>query len=233
MQNSSKSTLYTRSYYLGLRLNNKVLKDNNYNQDKLVREDFGMQVWQQPTAIEARVLPPPSLKYHGSGPQSEVTPFVGAWNMKILKLFSGGTVNYWAVVNFSRQRQQVVDGFVDGIIAMCIDRGMVFDRPLIETRHAPSHNIEKALVDVELQCLTELTQRALGKSLQLLIVILPDMKRSYGLVKIVLETDLGIVSQCCQPKHVTMANRQYFVNLSMKINVKVGGVGNYNPLIFV
>ncbi|GKD12324.1 PAZ domain-containing protein [Tanacetum coccineum] len=65
----------------------EVLKDNNYNQDKLVSEDFGMQVRQQPTAIEARVLPPPSLKYHGSAPQSEVTPFVGAWNMKNLVIF--------------------------------------------------------------------------------------------------------------------------------------------------
>nr|GFA63899.1 hypothetical protein [Tanacetum cinerariifolium] len=135
----------------------EVLKDNNYNQDKLVIEDFGMQVRQQPTAIKARVLPPP----------------------------------------------------------------LVFDLPLIQTRHAPSHNIEKALVDVELQCSTELAQRAPGKSLQLLIVILPDTTGSYGLVKRVLETDLGIVSQCCQPKHVTMANRQYFENLSMKINVKV------------
>nr|GEY99792.1 hypothetical protein [Tanacetum cinerariifolium] len=116
--------------------------------------------------------------------------------MKNLKLFSGGTVNYWAIVNFSRQRQQAVGGFVDGIIAMCKDRGMVFDRPLIQTRHAPSQNIEKALVDVELQCLTELAQRAPGKSLQLLIVILPNTTGFYGLVKRVLETDLGIVSQC-------------------------------------
>ncbi|GKA03944.1 argonaute/Dicer protein, PAZ [Tanacetum coccineum] len=111
-------------------------------------------------------------------------------------MFSGGTVNYWVVVNFSRQRQQAVDDFVDGIITMCIDRGMVFDRQLIQTRHAPSHNIEKALVHVDLQCLTELAQRALGKSQQLLIVILPDTTGSYGLVKRALETDLGIVSQC-------------------------------------
>ncbi|GJU40666.1 protein argonaute 5 [Tanacetum coccineum] len=103
-------------------------------------------------------------------------------------MFSGGTVNYWVVVNFSRQRQQAVDDFVDGIITMCIDRGM--------TRHAPSHNIEKALVHVDLQYLTELAQRALGKSLQLLIVILSDTTGSYGLVKRALETDLGIVSQC-------------------------------------
>nr|GEX56115.1 protein argonaute 5 [Tanacetum cinerariifolium] len=124
-------------------------------------------------------------------------------------------MNYWAIVNFSRQRQQAVDGFVDGIIAMCKDRGM--------TRHAPSHNIEKALVDVELQCLTKLAQRAPGKSLQLLIVILPNTTGFYGLVKRVLETDVGIVSQCCQPKH---PHRQEIIEdlYSSYVDAKMGVV---------
>ncbi|PWA91206.1 Argonaute/Dicer protein, PAZ [Artemisia annua] len=165
----------------------------------------------------------PQLKYHGSGPQSEVSPFVGTWNMKNLKMFNGGTVNYWAVVNFSRQKPQAVDQFVNGIISMCRARGMVFDPQLIPTQSPNSHNIEKALINVDRQCSTELEQRAPGKSLQLLIVILPDMTGSYGLVKRILETDLGIVSQCCQPKHVMKSNPQYFENLAMKINVKVGG----------
>ncbi|PWA89456.1 argonaute family protein [Artemisia annua] len=67
-----------------------------------------------------------SLKYHGSGTQLEVSPFVGTWNMNILKMFSGGTMNYWAVVNFLSQRPQAVDQFVYGIISMCKARGMVF-----------------------------------------------------------------------------------------------------------
>nr|GEY27746.1 hypothetical protein [Tanacetum cinerariifolium] len=164
---------------------NQDSRSNHYNEGKIDVGGTNVDATstrdkQQPTAIEARVLPPPSLKYHGSGPQSEVTPSVGAWNMK----------------------------------------NLVFDRPLIQTHHAPSHNIEKALVDVDLQFLTELAQRAPGKSLWLLIVILPDTTGSYGLVKRVLVTDLGIVSQCCQPKHVMMANRQYLENLAMKINVK-------------
>lgn len=42
-----------------------------------------------------------------------------------------------------------------------------------------------------------------------------------GMIKKVFETELGIVSQCCAPKHVSRCNPQYLENISLKINVKV------------
>ena len=45
---------------------------------------------------------------------------------------------------------------------------------------------------------------------------------SAGKVKKVCETDLGIVSQCLKPDKVERANKQYFENVALKVNVKVG-----------
>lgn len=42
-----------------------------------------------------------------------------------------------------------------------------------------------------------------------------------GRVKRLCETELGLVSQCCQPKNVHKGGRQYLQNLALKINVKV------------
>ncbi|PHT46640.1 Protein argonaute PNH1 [Capsicum baccatum] len=42
-------------------------------------------------------------------------------------------------------------------------------------------------------------------------------------LKRICETDLGIVSQCCLTKHVFKMSKQYLENVSLKINVKVGG----------
>ena len=42
-----------------------------------------------------------------------------------------------------------------------------------------------------------------------------------GRIKRVCETELGIVSQCCLPKHASSHNMQYFENVALKINVKV------------
>lgn len=81
----------------------------------------------------------------------------------------------------------------------------------------------------------------------MLIIVLPDVSGSYGRlltlvfvsyfisktslvvdvmlltgeIKRICETNLGIVSQCCQPRHVSKCNKQYLENLSLKINVKV------------
>jgi len=41
------------------------------------------------------------------------------------KMVNGGTVNYWAIVNFSRQRPEAVDRFVKGLVSMCQNKGIV------------------------------------------------------------------------------------------------------------
>ncbi|KAK7282051.1 hypothetical protein RIF29_10553 [Crotalaria pallida] len=40
-------------------------------------------------------------------------------------------------------------------------------------------------------------------------------------IKRICETELGIVSQCCQPKQASKMNKQYLENIALKINVKV------------
>jgi eukaryotic translation initiation factor 2C len=47
---------------------------------------------------------------------------------------------------------------------------------------------------------------------------------SAGKVKKVCETELGIVSQCLKPDKVNKANKQYFENVALKINVKVSSL---------
>lgn len=42
-----------------------------------------------------------------------------------------------------------------------------------------------------------------------------------GKIKRICETELGIVSQCCQPRQVMKMNKQYLENVALKINVKV------------
>ncbi|KAJ7947911.1 Argonaute family protein [Quillaja saponaria] len=48
-------------------------------------------------------------------------------------------------------------------------------------------------------------------------------ERSKGKIKRICETELGIVTQCCQPRKAMKLSNQYLENVSLKINVKVGG----------
>ncbi|GAB4824798.1 hypothetical protein Ancab_007668 [Ancistrocladus abbreviatus] len=76
------------------------------------------------------------------------------------------------------------------------------------------------------------------KQLQLLIIILQDhSSEPYGKIKRICETELGIISQCCQASYAADASNQYLENVALKINVKVVAsmdwleVTNYRGLV--
>ncbi|KAH9700130.1 protein argonaute 5 [Citrus sinensis] len=196
-----------------------MTRANAYNDDTLVNREFGIQVADVLTLVDARILPAPMLKYHESGREASVNPGFGQWNMINKKMFNGGRVEVWTCVNFSTDLDPDVPfQFCQGLVDVCNSKGMVFNpRPVIPISSSNPNQIEKALVDVH----NRTTQQ--GKQLQLLIIILPDDKGSYGRIKRVCETELGIVSQCCQPKQASKLSMQYFENVALKINVKVGG----------
>ncbi|XP_057955824.1 protein argonaute 5-like [Malania oleifera] len=203
-----------------------MVKANNYKDERLVKTEFGIEVRDDLTSIDARVLPPPMLKYHETGREARVDPRVGQWNMINKKMVNGGTVHFWGCINFSsRLGQDVAFQFCQELVNMCVSKGMVFSpNPLFPMFSADSRNIENALVNLHSQSISRLASMGQnGRQLQLLIIILPDVSGSYGKIKRICETELGIVSQCCQPRQAAKLSKQYLENVALKINVKAGG----------
>ncbi|KAF5931264.1 hypothetical protein HYC85_032137 [Camellia sinensis] len=62
----------------------QMVHHNNYNNDKLVNEEFGIQVRAELASVDARVLPPPRLKYHDTGKETQVDPRVGGRNTVLM-----------------------------------------------------------------------------------------------------------------------------------------------------
>ncbi|KAE8674886.1 Protein argonaute 1A [Hibiscus syriacus] len=193
----------------------KMVQVNNFDADELVGKEFGIHVHKELALINARVLPPPMLKYHDSGKERSVSPGFGSWNMINKKMVNGGRLDFWTCVNFSSKFMNMSNDFCYELVNMCNSKGMVFrETASIPIRSARSDKIEQTLSDVY--------RESAGKNmaLQLLIVILPDQTGSYGKIKRICETELGIVSQCCKPDIASKFSKQYFENLALKINVK-------------
>ncbi|KAL1200730.1 Protein argonaute 1 [Cardamine amara subsp. amara] len=195
---------------------------NNYKEDPYAKE-FGIKISTSLASVEARILPPPWLKYHDSGREGTCLPQVGQWNMMNKKMINGGTVNSWICINFSRQVQDsLAHTFCQELAQMCYISGMAFNpEPVLPPVSARPEHVEKVLKTRYHDATSKLSQ---GKEIDLLIVILPDNNGSlYGDLKRICETELGIVSQCCLTKHVFKMSKQYMANVALKINVKVGG----------
>ncbi|CAI8616294.1 unnamed protein product [Vicia faba] len=198
-----------------------IVKQHHFNTDK-VAEEFGINVREELALVDARVLPPPTLKYHGSGSESKIDPRMGQWNMINKRMVDAGKVQFWTCVCFSRMDPT---RFCAELVKMCRSRGMTFNPdPLVPIFPGNPNQIERELVELNKKCKATLDGTKQEGRLQLLIIILPDFKgKSYDKIKRVCETELGIISQCCQPKQAAKMNKQYLENLSLKINVKSGG----------
>ncbi|GMH14101.1 hypothetical protein Nepgr_015942 [Nepenthes gracilis] len=200
----------------------QTVHHNAYHADPYAQE-FGIKIDEKLASVEARVLPPPWLKYHDTGREKNFLPKVGQWNMMNKKMVNGGTVNNWICINFSRNVQDhEARSFSAELARMCHVSGMVFNpEPVLPVLSARPDQVEKALKSRYHDAVTKLQPQ---QELDLLIAILPDNNGSlYGDLKRICETELGIVSQCCLTKHVYRKRNQYLANVALKINVKVGG----------
>ncbi|KAL8245916.1 hypothetical protein R6Q59_007132, partial [Mikania micrantha] len=201
----------------------KTVRHNAYGQDPYARE-FGIKISTQLASVEARILPPPRLKYHDTGRERDCLPQVGQWNMMNKKMVNGGTVTNWICINFARNVQDnIARAFCAELAQMCNTSGMAFNpEPVLPPFGGRPDQVERVLKARFHDAMTKLQSNR--KELDLLIVILPDNNGSlYGDLKRICETDLGIVSQCCLTKHVFRMSKQYLANVALKINVKVGG----------
>ncbi|AQK82384.1 argonaute10b [Zea mays] len=199
----------------------QTVHQNDYEQDPYAKE-FGINISEKLTSVEARVLPAPWLKYHDTGKEKECLPQVGQWNMVNKKVINGCKVSHWACINFSRSvPETTARGFCQELAQMCQISGMEFNsEPVMPIYSARPDQVVKALKNVYNIALNKLK----GKDLELLLAILPDNNgQLYGDIKRICETDLGLISQCCLTKHVFKISKQYLANVSLKINVKMGG----------
>ncbi|KAG0484991.1 hypothetical protein HPP92_009070 [Vanilla planifolia] len=201
----------------------QTVHHNAYHEDPYAKE-FGIRISEKLASVEARVLPPPLLKYHETGKDKECLPRVGQWNMMNKKMVNGGKVNNWTCINFARNVQEsVAYRFCQELALMCRTSGMEFSPdPVIPPLTARPDQVERALKAHHHDAMSRLRQQS--KDLDLLVVILPDNNGSlYGDLKRICETELGLVSQCCLARHVYKMSKQYLANVALKINVKVGG----------
>ncbi|KMZ67758.1 Protein argonaute 1A [Zostera marina] len=199
----------------------ETVRQNAYDKDAYARE-FGIKISEKLANVEARILPPPMLKYHDTGKEKDCRPRVGQWNMMNKKMVNGGRVQHWICINFARNIHDTQAGaFCYELAGMCQTSGMEFNLdPVLPPYTSRPDHVEKSLKTRFQDAMSKIP----GKELELLIVILPDNNGSlYGDIKRICETELGLVSQCCLTKHVFKMSKQYLANVSLKINVKVGG----------
>eukprot|EP00899_Mesostigma_viride_P027046 jgi/Mesvir1/7526/Mv19275-RA.2 len=186
-------------------------------------QSLHLQIQGKMMEARARVLGPPKLCYGNK----TLTPPPGQWNMNGLKVLQGASVRCWALLSLadpSRCPPEACDYLLRNLAAAAELIGMKMGPPVLklpgDIRHA-----ENALRQIVTQARQKL--QATKDVLQLVVVLLPGQVPEYPAIKLVGNHELGVATQCLDvSKHVSKSGgalEQVMVNVSLKINVKLGG----------
>lgn len=198
-----------------------------YGQSEYVRQ-FEMTVSQQPEKCAARILPTPAINY---GPQSrfkQIRPANGSWNLQSQKLYEPADVGgAWALVVYDGRsvREGEAQDIVRGLKAQADllgIRGMNADPPILFPPAQPL-DVSKHLQGAGQQVF----QKTKGKAPNLIVVVLPDNSADlYQAVKHFGDISRGVATQCLKGFKSKKGNPQYWANVCLKINAKLGGVNS-------
>ncbi|KAF8335043.1 argonaute-like protein [Cantharellus anzutake] len=198
----------------------------SYGQSEYVRQ-FGLAVNTDstgPIEIAGRILPPPTLKYGAGSRQQNITPRDGAWNMKDTKFYQPCEVKGWTVVIFERQQRFNESACKDMIIGLknaTREVGIegMQSEPLIRYANGQG-DVGGALLEAG-----KAYHAARGAFPALIIVVLPEGATDiYTGVKHFGDIVAGVATQCLKSSKCYRAKPQYYANVCLKINVKLGGI---------
>lgn len=203
---------------------------------------WGVKPDRTPLTIQARRLPPPILNYStiqgGALKPSQTKVENGAWNMTQKALFRPVVINSWIAIaftnGFSRFNEAAAKRSLSdletamrnvGIKIAPYTGGVFFD-----SRDAPLYEGDES------DTVSPWILKRLPNKPQLIVCFLKEKNAwQYRQVKLFGDSMHGVATQCLSiDKLTTKGNAQYYANVVLKINAKLGGInhaiGDRGPL---
>ncbi|KAG9122737.1 hypothetical protein FRC07_000749, partial [Ceratobasidium sp. 392] len=187
-------------------------------------KQFGITVEPNPVECPARIIDPPNVMY-----DKPVKPRNGAWNLRGERLKQPAVVKGWILVIFERQNffdQTAAQQTVERLKRACEEKGITgLDlNPLIEW--APGQgDVAKILADLGGRF--KQVRKAMPN---LIVAVMPKASGDlYPAVKRFGDVTAGVATQCLKAAKCRGGNPQYFGNVCLKINVKLGGINAVLP----
>ncbi|KAG9103625.1 hypothetical protein FRC06_009399, partial [Ceratobasidium sp. 370] len=190
-----------------------------YNSDTVAQ--FGITVDPNPVECPARVLPAPTVMY-----DQPVIPNNGGWDLRDRKLWRPAEIKGWMLVIFEREKffdDEAIQHTVNRLKQACIEKGIKgSNSKLLIERVSPQCDVEKTLGG-----LGGRFQAAYGALPNLIVAIMP---RSSGdihpAVKRFGDVTAGVANQPLKADKCRKGNMQFFGNVCLKINAKLGGINS-------
>ncbi|KAF9443073.1 argonaute-like protein [Macrolepiota fuliginosa MF-IS2] len=194
---------------------------------------FGISIDNEMTVIPGRVLPPPGLNYKVGNARVAN----GSWNILDVKFHRGATVASWCVLvirdgrsTFSGPDDTRLTGLIDGFANKLRRSGMTIPnpRPAVKAITLVHPGQEGEGRERSLDVIRGVMATA-GKPSFILVLLENRDNAIYPGLKRIGDVELGIHTLCMQLGKALGDQRkqdQYFSNVALKLNTKLGGVNH-------
>ena len=211
------------------------LKSLGFKQGAGPLNAFGIGIGQEMAVVPGRLLPAPGVNYGQGKPNVDDK---ASWNLRAVKFAVGGRLAEWAVLLIGDGNRDEFQGVGDpelkrtvkGLADMCRTSGMrVEGDPLYAAVRLPRKVREDPIRKDAIGAIrTAVTQQYPKKPSMILIVLSNGDKHVYNGIKHLLDVYLKVPSVCVQVSKFRKekGQLQYFGNVALKINMKMGGVNH-------
>lgn len=197
---------------------------------------FGISIGNDMTVVPGRILSPPGIKY-GQG-----TPAVddkASWNLRSVKFAQGARLENWAVliIQDGNNRDEFPDSTSgelkatwQGFAKMCRDSGMTVDArdPAIATAALPRKTSTDPTRAQAIAVIRATLMSLKVKPSIILVVLSNGDKHVYNGIKHLCDCYLDVATVCVHSAKIRKekGQLQYFANVALKFNMKLGGINH-------
>ena len=199
--------------------NARNIADNSYKVVGLSRQinpfltQFGVEVKQGLITVLGRVLTPPEVKYKAN---VKASVRFGSWNMAEYKFNATASLRDWSYVMLYDGDLGSMHSTVEKLHGALQKVGIAVPKP------QRGRTVNPHLSPDDPQSLERLFEKY---PFQLLLVILPAKDiQLYNKIKLLGDVRYGVHTICVVASKFTKGDPQYFGNVSLKFNLKLGGI---------
>lgn len=204
-----------------------------YVPSKQPLQNFGITIGSHMAVMPGRILPPPVPTYAGSRAQIDGR---ASWNLRNVKFNQGATLNNWGVLLIQDRSRNDFQGpgdpalaqVIEGFVRMCRTSGMGVAQgsPRIavanigDNRHQIAGELQRGI--------RSLAPPPAPRPKIVLVMLSSGDKAVYSSIKYLCDTKMDVLTVCVQSEKIRKerGQMQYFANVALKFNMKLGGVNH-------
>jgi eukaryotic translation initiation factor 2C len=197
---------------------------------------FGIAIGNEMAVVPARILIPPRIRY-GKGEQS--VDDRASWNLRNVVFAEGSKLGPWTVlvIKDGNRREEFGDAqdpelrnVIQGFASMCRTCGISVPQapPLIAMAELPRKDPQDPIRSQAINAIRSALMATKQKPTFLLVILSNGDKHIYSGLKHLCDVYLDVPNVCVQAGKIRKdrGQLQYFANVALKVNMKLGGINH-------